>query len=66
MGWSRGRWVTLVVGIVLSAAGTIWALQGAGVLGGSAMSGQEQWLVIGIVVDAAGVGLLYRALAVRA
>jgi hypothetical protein len=57
------RWGSVVAGIVLSLAGVVWALQGAGLIGGSAMSGQGQWLVIGVVVGAVGLGLLYRAFA---
>ncbi len=59
---SRLRWVTLVAGIMLSTMGAIWALQGMGVFGGSSMSGEEQWLIIGTIVGALGVGLLYRSL----
>lgn len=62
---SRVRWITLAVGIVLSATGAVWALQGVGVIGGSAMTGEGQWVVIGVLVAAVGLGLLYRALAVR-
>lgn len=58
---SRVRWITLAAGIVLSVAGAVWALQGIGVIGGSAMSGEEQWLVIGILVGAVGLGLIYRS-----
>ncbi len=60
---STMRWGSLVLGIILSLAGAVWALQGADLIGGSAMSGQGQWLVIGIVVAAIGLGLIYRALA---
>ena len=62
---SNVRWVTLAVGMVLSAIGAVWALQGSGVIGGSAMSGERQWLAIGSLVAAVGLGLLYRALARR-
>ena len=65
MNGSRTRWVTLAAGIMLSAAGAVWTLQGAGVIGGSAMSGEGQWLALGIVVGAVGLGLLYRARTVR-
>jgi hypothetical protein len=62
---SQVRWITLVAGILLSALGVIWALQGLGMIGGSAMSGEGQWLVIGAVVGAVGGALLYRALTAR-
>ena len=42
------------VGVVLIVAGVIWALQGFGVIGGSFMSGDSVWAVIGPLVAAAG------------
>jgi len=44
-------------GIVLVIAGAIWALQGFGVIGGSFMSGDSVWAVIGPVVAVAGLVL---------
>jgi hypothetical protein len=51
----------LVVGFALVLLGLVWALQGFGVLGGSAMSGKALWagigsflVVIGLVVAASG------------
>jgi hypothetical protein len=38
--------------------GIVWALQGLNVIGGSFMTGQSQWLVIGIVCAIAGAVLL--------
>jgi len=55
----------VVVGVVLVLLGLLWALQGAGVLGGSVMSGQRMWLVIGIVVAIVGVVLGYFGLSSR-
>ena len=45
-------------GGVLAIAGTIWALQGFGIIGGSFMSGDFVWAVIGPAVAVAGVILL--------
>jgi len=39
-----------VIAIILALLGGLWVLQGANVLGGSVMSGQSQWLYIGIIV----------------
>jgi nucleoside recognition membrane protein YjiH len=39
----------------------VWFLQGIDVLGGSGMSGQTLWAVIGPVVALAGVGLVVAA-----
>lgn len=51
--------VKTIVGIVLLLIGALWILQGANIVGGSVMSGQSQWLYVGIVVGLAGAGLLY-------
>ena len=47
-----------IIGAILIVIGGLWALQGAGAVGGGAMSGHSQWLVIGIIVALAGVALL--------
>ena len=44
-------------GILLAGGGTIWFLQGIGVLPGSFMSGQTKWAVYGGIAVVAGVGL---------
>ena len=54
------RWVGPVVGVLLVLLGGLWTLQGVGVVGGSFMTGSTTWLVIGLVVLAAGVFLLTR------
>jgi hypothetical protein len=46
-----------VAGGVLTIAGVIWALQGFGVIGGSFMSGNSVWAIIGPVVAVAGLAL---------
>lgn len=48
-----------IVGVVLVLMGGLWILQGANIVAGSAMSGQSQWLYIGIVVLLLGLGVLY-------
>lgn len=48
-----------IVGILLLLIGGTWILQGANILGGSVMSGQSQWLVIGIVVAVIALLTLY-------
>lgn len=52
-------WIGTIVAVVLMLIGLVWILQGANILGGSVMSGQSQWLYIGLVLVAAGAGLLY-------
>jgi ACR3 family arsenite efflux pump ArsB len=51
-------WGLVVVGGLLMLAGAVWALQGFDVLGGSAMSGQSVWAVIGPIVAVVGLVLL--------
>jgi asparagine N-glycosylation enzyme membrane subunit Stt3 len=53
------------VGAILLVLGGLWALQGAGAVGGGAMSGHSQWLVIGIIVALVGVALLVSGVAKR-
>jgi hypothetical protein len=52
------RGLLLVVGVLLLVAGTVFALQGFGVLGGSVMSGSNFWAAAGPVIAAAGLALL--------
>lgn len=47
-----------IAGAILLVLGVLWSLQGAGAMGGGAMSGHSQWLVIGVIVALAGVALL--------
>ena len=54
------RIVLMVMGCVLILMGVVWTLQGLGVVGGSAMSGQTLWAVLGPVVVVVGVVLLFR------
>ena len=44
-------------GVVLTIAGFVWALQGFGVIGGSFMSGDSVWAIIGPVVAVAGLAI---------
>jgi Mg2+ and Co2+ transporter CorA len=48
-----------IAAVLLMLLGLVWTLQGANILGGSVMSGQSQWLYIGIVVLLAGAALLF-------
>ena len=51
-----------VGGVVLALVGLLWILQGLNVVGGSGMSGQAIWAVIGVVIGAMGVFLVIRSL----
>ena len=48
------NWLLTAVGALLTIAGVIWALQGFGVIGGSFMSGNSVWAIVGPVVALAG------------
>jgi len=48
-----------IIGIILILVGGLWTLQGSNVVGGSVMSGQSQWLYVGIVVLIVGVIALW-------
>lgn len=48
-----------VVGVLLVLLGGVWMLQGANVLAGSVMSGEAQWLYIGLVVLVVGLVALW-------
>jgi uncharacterized protein YjeT (DUF2065 family) len=48
-----------IIGVVLVLLGGLWTLQGANMLAGSAMSGQSQWLYIGLIVVAIGLVVLW-------
>ncbi|GAB3064451.1 hypothetical protein GCM10027053_29180 [Intrasporangium mesophilum] len=58
--------VLIVVGLLLVAMGLVWMLQGLGVIGGSAMSGQTLWAVVGPIVALAGLALVLRGSRSRA
>ena len=61
------RAVFVGVGLLLMVVGVIFALQGAGVIGGSAMSGVTIWAVVGPVIAVVGLAVavagLHRRLA---
>ena len=48
-----------IVGVVLVLMGGLWTLQGSNVLAGSVMSGQSQWLYIGLATLVAGLVALW-------
>jgi hypothetical protein len=56
------RVVLLVIGVLALIAGIIWTLQGLNVIGGSAMSGQTMWAIIGPIVGIIGLALLIMSL----
>jgi hypothetical protein len=57
----KPAWV--LVGVVVALLGLLFTLQGAGVIGGSAMSGTTFWTVAGPIIIV--VGLIVAAVGVR-
>jgi hypothetical protein len=57
------NWALTIGGAVLLVAGVIWALQGFSVIGGSFMSGDSAFEIIGPVV--AAVGLVLAVVGIR-
>lgn len=55
------RTLKLVVGAVLILVGVVWTLQGLDVMGGSGMSGNAFWAVVGPIVALVGAYLVVRA-----
>ncbi|MER8518388.1 hypothetical protein [Mesorhizobium sp. M0590] len=53
------RLIKNLLALIVLATGVLWSLQGIGLIGGSFMTGQSQWLYVGIVtalVGRAGLG----------
>ncbi|WP_202596372.1 hypothetical protein [Mesorhizobium loti] len=49
-----------LLALIVLAVGALWSLQGIGVVGGSFMTGQPQWLYIGLVAMLVGLaGLVW-------
>ncbi|MEI9422577.1 hypothetical protein O7A70_15520 [Mesorhizobium sp. Cs1299R1N1] len=49
-----------LLALIVLAMGALWSLQGIGVVGGSFMTGQSQWLYIGLAAMLAGLaGLVW-------
>jgi hypothetical protein len=53
---SKVTWT--IFGIALVVVGGLWTFQGLGYVGGSAMSGQEEWAIIGPAVAGIGVAVV--------
>jgi hypothetical protein len=51
----------LITGGLLTALGVLWTLQGFGVVGGSAMSGEVLWAFVGPFVALLGIVIAIRA-----
>jgi LPXTG-motif cell wall-anchored protein len=47
-----------IVAVLLILVGIVWFLQGINVIGGSVMTGQSQWTLIGGIAFVVGIGYL--------
>lgn len=56
------RALLVALGVLMVLAGAVWTGQGLGWIGGSAMSGEETWAIIGPIVAGLGVALVFSAL----
>jgi hypothetical protein len=54
----KSSWPWLTGGLLALVLGALWTLQGLNLLGGSSMSGQTMWAVIGPIVAIAGLVLI--------
>lgn len=52
------RWGWLILGVIAVAMGAVWTLQGLNILGGSGMSGNPMWAIIGPIVAVVGLVLV--------
>lgn len=52
------RYVIVVVGAILVVFGVVFGLQGVGIVGGSAMTGELAWAIIGPVLAVIGLVLV--------
>jgi len=59
-------WARLIIGVVLVLTGIVWIGQGVGTIGGSFMTGEALWAVIGAGCAFFGVALLLGARRARA
>jgi len=62
----HGMWPRLVIGVLLVLVGGVWFSQGIGAIGGSFMTGDAVWAVIGAICVFFGIALLLGARKARA
>ena len=55
------RWVLYILGVLLFLAGSVWMLQGLGIIPVGGMANQIKWAYIGAVIDLVAIGLIVLA-----
>jgi len=58
--YRMGKWLFLILGVLLILVGLVWTLQGLDLMGGSVMSGVTLWAIVGPIVALVGVYVLWR------
>jgi hypothetical protein len=58
-------WLPLALGLLGVVIGAVWTLQGLGYVGGSAMTGERIWAIIGPIVGVLGLLLLWVGMRAR-
>jgi uncharacterized integral membrane protein len=55
------KWVLYILGVLLFLMGTVYILQGTGIVPVGGMAYQTKWTYIGVVVDLVGIGFIVLA-----
>ncbi|WP_328655156.1 hypothetical protein OG598_15970 [Micromonospora sp. NBC_00330] len=58
-------WLPLTLGLLAVVIGAVWTVQGLGYVSGSVMTDEKIWAVIGPIVTAAGLVVLWLGLRSR-
>lgn len=58
-------WLLLALGLLAVVLGAVWTLQGLGYVGGSVMTGETLWAVIGPAVTLVGLVVIWIGLRAR-
>ena len=54
-----GRAIIVILGVLVAAAGVLFALQGFGVVSGSAMTGTTTWSILGPIIALIGIAIAF-------
>ncbi|WP_320068008.1 hypothetical protein [Micromonospora sp. RTGN7] len=55
-------WLPLTLGLLAVVMGAVWTVQGLGYVGGSVMTDQRAWALLGPLLVLIGLGTLWRGL----
>ena len=62
---TMGKVAAIACGVLMFVVGLVWTLQGLGYVGGSSMSGDDTWAIIGPAFAGLGVALAFVAVSRR-